>query len=215
MEIEIKISDGSTFSLKNHECYNMKGVVLASHHMDQEEKQCSSVNIQRINAPASAVWSVVRRFDKPETYKPFISSCSVKGDVKVGCVREVKVVSGLPAKNSIERLEILDEEKHILSFRVLGGEHRLRNYQSVTTLNEFVEEGRVWTNVVEYYVTDIPEGNSREDTCTFIDTIVRCNLQSLSKLFPWPTSQQSLSKLLPWPTSQQKRSKLPLPGAVF
>jgi len=160
------------------------------HQVGKEEKQCSSVNIQRINAPASAVWSVIRRFDKPETYKPFVSSCSVKGDVKVGCFREVKLVSGLPAKNSMERLEILDEEKHILSFRVLGGEHRLRNYQSVTTLNEFVEEGSVWTNVVECYVTDIPEGNSREDTCTFIDTIVRCNLQSLSKLFPRPTSQQ-------------------------
>lgn len=143
MEIEIKIPDDSPFSLKPHECYNMKGGVLASDHMDQEDKQCSSVNIQRINPPASTVWSVVRRFDKPETYKPFISSCSVKGDVKVGCVREVKVVTRLPAKNRIGRLEILDEEKRILSFRVLGGEQRLQNYQSVTTLNEFSEEGSV------------------------------------------------------------------------
>ena len=134
-----------------------------NHQVGKEEKQCSSVNIQRINAQESAEWSVIRRFDNPETYKPFVSSCSVKGYVKVGCVREVRVVSGLLAKNNIERLEILDKEEHILSFRVLGGEHCLQNYQSMTTLNEFLEEGSVWTNFVECYVTDIPEGNSTED----------------------------------------------------
>jgi hypothetical protein len=101
---------------------------------------------------------------------------------KIGCMREVKDVSGLPAKNSVELLEILDEEKHILSFRVLGGEHRLRNYRSVTTVSEFVRDERDWTIVVESYVSNIPEWNSREDTHTFIDSIVRSNLQSLSTL---------------------------------
>ena len=95
---------------------------------------------------------------------------------------EVKDVSGLPAKNSVERLEILDEEKNILSFIVLGGEHHLRNYRFVTTVSEFVRDERAWTIVVEYYVSDIPEWNYREDTRTFIDSIIRSNLQSLSTL---------------------------------
>ncbi len=104
------------------------------------------------------------------------------GDIKIGCVREVKVVTGLPAKNSVERLDILDDENHTLGFSILGGEHRLQNYRSVTTLNEFVRDGSAWTIVVESYVADIPEGNCKEETRVFIDTIVRCNLQSLSKL---------------------------------
>jgi len=175
-----------SFGLNEEEYAKLKDA-LAVHHSELQrqigENQCSSMLMQRINAPASSVWSVVRRFDKPEMYKPFIRSCSMKkrGEIGVGCVREVKVVSGLPAKNSVERLEILDEEKHILSFSILGGEHRLRNYRSVTSLNEFVRDGRAWTVVVESYVSDIPEGNCREETCMFIDTIVRCNLQSLSK----------------------------------
>jgi len=97
-------------------------------------------------------------------------------------VREVSVVSGLPATTSTERLEKLDPANHAISFRVLGGEHRLRNYNSVTTLNEFTESARTWTVVLESYVVDIPEGNTKEDTCMFADTVVRCNLQSLAQV---------------------------------
>jgi abscisic acid receptor (PYR/PYL family) len=62
----------------------------------------------------------------------------------------------------------------------MGGDHPLRDYRSVISLNEFVRDGRAWTAVVKSYVADIPEGNCKEETCMFIDTIVRCNLQSLS-----------------------------------
>lgn len=89
------------------------------------------------------------------------------------------VVSGLPASTSTERLEILDEERHILSFRVVGGEHRLNNYRSVTSVKEFEKGGKVYTVVLESYIVDIPEGNTGEDTKMFTDTVVKLNLQKL------------------------------------
>lgn len=150
--------------------------------------QCYSAVIQEISAPVSTVWSVVRRFDNPQAYKHFVKSCHViLGDGKVGTLREVHVVSGLPAASSTERLEILDEERHVLSFSVVGGDHRLSNYRSVTTLHHASSSdvgsgGGNRTVVVESYVVDIPAGNTKEETCVFVDTIVKCNLHSLSKI---------------------------------
>jgi abscisic acid receptor (PYR/PYL family) len=89
------------------------------------------------------------------------------------------VVSGLPATSSRERLEILDDERRVLSFRVVGGEHRLSNYRSVTTVHETAATGGAV--VVESYVVDVPPGNTADETRTFVDTIVRCNLQSLAR----------------------------------
>lgn len=142
--------------------------------------QCSSAVLQSISAPIDIVWSLVRRFDNPQAYKHFLKSCHViVGDGDVGTLREVRVVSGLPAGSSTERLEILDDEKHVLSFSVVGGDHRLNNYRSVTTLHR-AEEGT--TVVVESYEVDVPQGNTNEETCVFVDTIVRCNLQSLAHI---------------------------------
>lgn len=147
--------------------------------------QCCSAVVQRIDAPLPTVWSFVRRFDNPQAYKHFVKSCHVlAGDGGVGTLREIRVVSGLPADNSTERLEILDDERHVISFSVVGGEHRLANYRSVTTLHTAVDvegdgEGTV---VVQSYVVDVPPGNTKEETCVFADTIVRCNLQSLSQI---------------------------------
>ena len=87
-------------------------------------------------------------------------------------------MSGLPAVSSTERLEILDEERYVISFSVVGGDHRLENYRSVTTLHASDDEGTV---VVESYVVDVPPGNTEEETLSFVDTIVRCNLQSLAR----------------------------------
>lgn len=143
--------------------------------------QSSSAVVQTISAPISTVWSIIRNFENPQIYKHFIKSCHViHGDGSVGSVREVHVISGLPAVSSIERLDILDEECHIISFSVVGGDHRLNNYRSVTTLHK-TETGN-GTVVVESYVVDVPEGNTKEDTCGFANTIVTCNLHSLAKI---------------------------------
>ncbi|KAE8649571.1 hypothetical protein Csa_018022 [Cucumis sativus] len=153
--------------------------VARYHNHAVSMNQCCSAVVQEIDAPVSTVWSVVRRFDNPQAYKHFVKSCDViVGDGNVGSLREVRVISGLPAANSTERLEILDDERHIISFSVVGGEHRLANYRSVTTLHP-TGDGTI---VVESYVVDIPPGNTEEDTCVFVDTIVRCNLQSLTQI---------------------------------
>lgn len=103
------------------------------------------------------------------------------GDGDVGSVREVHVVSGLPAESSMERLEILDDERHVMSFSVVGGDHRLKNYRSVTTLHSS-PTCRGTTVVVESYVVDVPPDNTKEETCVFVETIVRCNLLSLKQI---------------------------------
>ena len=72
------------------------------------------------------VWSLIRRFDQPEKYKPFVSRCIVLGDLMIGSVREVNVKSGLPATTSTERLELLDDTHRILGVAIVGGDHRLK-----------------------------------------------------------------------------------------
>ncbi|XP_048429495.1 UDP-arabinopyranose mutase 3-like [Pyrus x bretschneideri] len=56
----------------------------------------------------------------------FVSRCVVQGNLKIGSLREVDVKSGLPATTSTERLELLDDDEHILSIKIIGGDHRLR-----------------------------------------------------------------------------------------
>ncbi|KAG7536154.1 Polyketide cyclase/dehydrase [Arabidopsis suecica] len=146
--------------------------------------RCSSLLAQRIHAPPETVWSVVRRFDRPQIYKHFIKSCYVNEgfEMRVGCTRDVNVISGLPANTSRERLDLLDDDRRVTGFSITGGEHRLRNYKSVTTVHRFEKEDRIWTVVLESYVVDVPEGNSEEDTRLFADTVIRLNLQKLASI---------------------------------
>ncbi|KAL6896678.1 hypothetical protein ACP4OV_007250 [Aristida adscensionis] len=165
-----------------HEAVVPAEVARHHEHAAPAAGRCCSAVAQHVSAPAEAVWSVVRRFDQPQAYKRFVRSCAlVAGDGGVGTLREVRVVSGLPAASSRERLEILDDERKVLSFRVVGGEHRLRNYRSVTTVHPSPAAPGAATLVVESYVVDVPPGNTPEDTRVFVDTIVKCNLQSLAR----------------------------------
>lgn len=148
--------------------------------------QCSSLLAQRIHAPPESVWSVVRRFDKPQTYKHFIKSCALKEgfQMTVGCTRDVNVISGLPAATSTERLDLLDDDCRVTGFSIIGGEHRLRNYRSVTSVHGFNGggDGEIWTVVLESYIVDVPDGNTEEDTRLFADTVVKLNLQKLASV---------------------------------
>ncbi|XP_010262194.1 PREDICTED: abscisic acid receptor PYL2-like [Nelumbo nucifera] len=169
--------------LTPEEFVDLESVIRTYHTFQSSPNTCTSLITQRIDAPLGMVWPLVRSFDSPQRYKHFIKSCKMKGDGGVGSIREVSVISGLPASTSIERLEILDEEKHILSFRVVGGEHRLNNYRSVTSVNQFVcKEGKAYTIVLESYIVDIPEGNTGDDTKMFVDTVVKLNLQKLAAI---------------------------------
>ncbi|KAK6268625.1 hypothetical protein QUC31_012785 [Theobroma cacao] len=125
----------------------------------------------------------MRRFDHPQLYKQFVKSCTLSaGTGSIGSVREVMVVSGLPAATSMERLDELDEDSHVMVVSIIGGDHRLVNYRSTTTLHE-IEEGKGGKTVVmESYVVDVPAGSSKEDTCSFADMIIGCNLRSLARV---------------------------------
>ncbi|KAF5811517.1 putative polyketide cyclase/dehydrase, START-like domain superfamily [Helianthus annuus] len=142
-------------------------------------KQCASVVVRHIKAPVDIVWSLVRRFDEPQKYKPFVSRCTMHGEINIGSVREVNVKSGLPATTSTERLELLDDKEHILGIKIVGGDHRLKNYSSILTVHPEVSEGS-GTLVVESFVVDIPDGNTMEETCYFVRALINCNLKCLS-----------------------------------
>ncbi|XP_022873689.1 abscisic acid receptor PYL4-like [Olea europaea var. sylvestris] len=160
------------------------------------QNQCCSAVIRQINAPVDTVWSFVRRFDNPQSYKHFVKSCRVVlGNGDVGTLREIHVISGIPAVNSTERLEILDDDHHVISFSVVGGDHRLANYRSVTTLHQAADDVNE-TTVVESYVVDIPQGNTKEETGVFVDTIVKCNLQSLAQIAENLSRQRKNSQLV-------------------
>ncbi|XP_027769499.1 abscisic acid receptor PYL9-like isoform X2 [Solanum pennellii] len=106
---------------------NMEDEYIRRHHRHVlNHNQCSSSLVKRIRAPVNLVWSLVRRFDQPQRYKPFVSRCVVQGDLEIGSVREVNVRSGLPATTSKERLELLDDEEHIFGVKIVGGDHRLQ-----------------------------------------------------------------------------------------
>ncbi|XXG75759.1 hypothetical protein AAC387_Pa08g0266 [Persea americana] len=162
----------------------LKPIIDAHHTYHMSLGQCYSILAQRIDSPVDRVWSVVRRFDAPQVYKHFIKNCCLKSrEMTVGCLREVNVISGLPANTSTERLDILNDSQHVTGFSIIGGEHRLRNYRSVTTASEFsVVDGKIWTVVLESYVVDVPEGNTEDDTRMFADTVVRLNLQKLKSV---------------------------------
>lgn len=158
-------------------------LICRFHKHELQPHQCGSILLQQIQAPVETVWSFVRRFGEPQVYKRLIQGCDIiEGDGGVGSVRELHMVSSIPATSSKERLEILNEEEHIISFRVLEGSHRLQNYWSVTSLHPHSINGQIGTLVLESYIVDIPEGNTREDTHMFVDTVVRCNLKVLAKL---------------------------------
>ncbi|KAJ9536969.1 hypothetical protein OSB04_029702 [Centaurea solstitialis] len=171
-------------SLTQPEFNSLHPSITEFHSYPLSPSRCSSLLAQRIHAPPSAVWSVVRRFDKPQLYKHFIKSCTVAEGftMAAGSTRAVDVISGLPAATSTERLDVIDDEKYVIGFTVIGGEHRLRNYRAVTTVHEavVVGGGAAETVVLESYVVDVPEGNTEEDTRLFADTVVKLNLQKLA-----------------------------------
>ncbi|KAL2344457.1 hypothetical protein Fmac_005742 [Flemingia macrophylla] len=170
--------------LTAEELEELTAAVEEHHTYTVGERQCSSLLAQRIQAPAEAVWAVVRCFDTPQAYKHFIKSCHVKEgfELAVGCTRDVNVISGLPAATSNERLDLLDDDRHVIGFTIVGGDHRLRNYRSVTSVHGFCRDGKIWTVVLESYVVDVPDGNTEEDTRLFADTVVKLNLQKLASV---------------------------------
>ncbi|KAK3026592.1 hypothetical protein RJ639_041612 [Escallonia herrerae] len=161
----------------------MEAQYIRSHHRHQpKDYQCTSSVIKHVKAPVDIVWSLVRRFDQPQKYKPFVSRCIVQGDLMIGSVREVNVKSGLPATTSTERLELLDDEEHILGIRIVDGDHRLKNYSSIITVHPEIIDGKSGTLVIESFMVDVPDGNTKDETCYFVKALINCNLKSLAEV---------------------------------
>ncbi|XP_062120227.1 abscisic acid receptor PYL8-like [Humulus lupulus] len=173
--------NGNGVAVGNGGIGGLENEFIRRHHRHEPAvHQCSSVLSRHIKAPVHLVWSLVRRFDQPQRYKPFISRCVAQGNLEIGSLREVDVKSGLPATTSTERLEYLDDNEHILSMRIIGGDHRLRNYSSIVSLHPEIIDGRPGTLVIESFVVDVPEGNTKDETCYFVEALIKCNLKSLA-----------------------------------
>ncbi|KAL5069422.1 hypothetical protein RYX36_020309 [Vicia faba] len=94
--------------------------------------------------------------------------------MKVGCTGAVNVISGLPAETSAKRIDVLDDERRATGFSITGGEHRLGNCRSVTSIHGFDDgDGEIRTVVLESHIVDVPEGNTEDDTRLFADTVVK------------------------------------------
>jgi len=157
--------------------------VRRMHRHAPAEHQCTSTLVKHIKAPVHLVWELVRRFDQPQRYKPFVRNCVVRGDqLEVGSLRDVNVKTGLPATTSTERLEQLDDDLHILGVKFVGGDHRLQNYSSIITVHPESIDGRPGTLVIESFVVDVPDGNTKDETCYFVEAVIKCNLKSLAEV---------------------------------
>lgn len=58
---------------------------------------------------------------------------------------------------------------------------KLQNYSSILTVHpEVMDDGRPETLVIESFVVDVPDGNTKDETCYFVEALIRCNLKSLA-----------------------------------
>ena len=56
----------------------------------------------------------------------------------------------------------------------------LQNYSSIVTAHPETIDGRPGTLVIESCVVDVPEGNTKDETCYFVEALIKCNLKSLA-----------------------------------
>nr|POE84194.1 abscisic acid receptor pyl8 [Quercus suber] len=54
------------------------------------------------------------------------------------------------------------------------------NYSSIISLHPEIIDGRPGTLVIESFVVDVPEGNTKDETCYFVEALIKCNLKSLA-----------------------------------
>ncbi|KAL7099034.1 hypothetical protein ACP275_09G056900 [Erythranthe tilingii] len=140
---------------------------------------CTSLIVQRIEAPAAVVWQFVRASGRLQAYKHFTKSSEmVEGDGRsVGSRRRVTVVSGLPASTS-ER-EAGDPGRGESGSELQGC---WWGPQAEGSVNDVISANQVYCVVLEPYGVEIPEGNTWEDTRMFVDTIMKLNLQNLGEV---------------------------------
>lgn len=55
-----------------------------------------------------------------------------------------------------------------------------QNYSSIITVHPEIIDGRPGTLVIESFVVDVPDGNTKDETCYFVEALIKCNLKSLA-----------------------------------
>jgi len=58
----------------------------------------------------------------------------------------------------------------------------LQNYSSIVTVHPESIDGRPGTLVIESFVVDVPEGNTKDETCYFVEAVIKCNPTSLAEV---------------------------------
>jgi abscisic acid receptor (PYR/PYL family) len=48
------------------------------------------------------------------------------------------------------------------------------------TVHPEIIDGRPGTLVIESFILDVPDGNTKDETCYFVKALIRCNLKSLA-----------------------------------
>jgi hypothetical protein len=67
---------------------------------------------------------------------------------------------------------------HLLTFLWLIHAELLVNHFAPS--GDEIVDGRPGTLVIESFVVDVPEGNTKDETCYFVQALIRCNLKSLA-----------------------------------
>ncbi|KAF0932043.1 hypothetical protein E2562_007848 [Oryza meyeriana var. granulata] len=60
------------------------------------------------------------------------------------------------------------------------GEQGLINYTSILIVHSEVRDRQPRTLVIESFVVDVPEGNTKDDICYFVKNLLRCNLRTVA-----------------------------------
>lgn len=58
----------------------------------------------------------------------------------------------------------------------------MQNYSSIVSAHPETIDGRPGTLVIESFVVDVPDGNTKDDTCFFVEAFIKCNLKSLAEV---------------------------------
>ena len=81
-----------------------------------KERNMSVQVIEELDASVEVVWDLVGNFGGLKRWNPFISECLCQGE-GVGALRTVKTPEG---RETIEQVDALDPEGHLLDYRVVS-----------------------------------------------------------------------------------------------
>ena len=71
----------------------------------------------------------------------------------------------------------------------------VQNYSSIITVHPESIDGRPGTLVIESFVVDVPDGNTKDETCYFVEAVIKCNLTSLAEVSERLAAQSPTSPL--------------------